>query len=298
MKKILIVDDSPIFLETLENTLCSFNYSVDTVNNAKDALKKLHLKTYDIIISDICMPQIDGLELLDRIRKTISTEIPVILMTGFISAEYAIKAVQLGASDFIGKPTDTNVIIRSIKTQLEKAKRKIIPSTMPDYISDLSFNFKFTPEHFTKRNMAKRVVDFIGNLCNIPSSAFNAIELCLDEILHNSFIHGILELKNEERSLPHDAYWALIADLIQKENIKTQYILLNLKISPLNGIFKASITDTGNGFNYRQYIIPNRDSISFEETGRGISFIQILTDKMEYSNGGRTITFEKKIGDQ
>ena len=91
---VLIVDDDEEILISLKYFLERNGYVVDTSNTAQDALNKIHNTTFDAILSDIKMPNMDGLELLREVKDT---NIPLILMTAYGSSELAIEAMKRGA---------------------------------------------------------------------------------------------------------------------------------------------------------------------------------------------------------
>ena len=107
--RILIAEDSEEIREVLDTYLCSKGYEVVGVDDGSKAAQTLQKEQFDIIISDINMPGLDGLELLNR-AKQVSPEIPFVLITGFPSMENAIQAIRLGASDYITKPFKFNQI--------------------------------------------------------------------------------------------------------------------------------------------------------------------------------------------
>lgn len=118
---ILVVDDDEIVRRLLLDTLSENGYSVETATNAKDALEKLNQKFFNAILTDIKMPDMDGLELLKTV-KTTHPDIPVIVMTGYGSMESAIASIKAGAYDYIAKPIDLNELTIAIERGLEKHK--------------------------------------------------------------------------------------------------------------------------------------------------------------------------------
>lgn len=105
IQKILVVDDEASIRKSLKDVLSMENYEVQTAKDAEDALEQLHQKSFDLVISDIKMPKVDGLELLQMIRQKWS-KMPVMLMSGHGDGETAKKAKSLGACHFIPKPLD------------------------------------------------------------------------------------------------------------------------------------------------------------------------------------------------
>jgi DNA-binding NtrC family response regulator len=103
--RILVVDDERGMCEFLHFLLEGEGYEVDEAHSGVDALEKVQSAQFDLVLADIKMPGIDGLEMLRRIRES-DEGIVVIVMTGYSSLETAIKAIKSDASDYLTKPFD------------------------------------------------------------------------------------------------------------------------------------------------------------------------------------------------
>ena len=111
--KIIYVDDDIDLLESVSELLSEDGFIVYPFTNGFDALDKLLREPVDVVLTDIKMPKITGIELLDRIRA-IDTETPVILTTGYADLNVAIDAIKKGAFEFILKPFDFSYLIHAI----------------------------------------------------------------------------------------------------------------------------------------------------------------------------------------
>lgn len=120
---ILLVDDEPLVLRSLSEVLTLAGYTVNTATGGKEALELLKNYTTDIIISDIRMPEMDGIQFLKNIKIS-SPDTPVILITGYSSIESAVEAMRHGAYDYITKPIQDS----EIKILIERVinERKLI----------------------------------------------------------------------------------------------------------------------------------------------------------------------------
>jgi two-component system, NtrC family, nitrogen regulation response regulator NtrX len=136
-KSVLVVDDEETIRVSLKRMLEKENFQVETAENGSMALKKLANYPHDIILIDIMMDDVSGIELLKNIREKFSN-IPVLLMTGYASIDSATKAVRLGASDYILKPCSKKKILSSIKNAIKKnTQDKNIKSSQ-----DINFSLK------------------------------------------------------------------------------------------------------------------------------------------------------------
>jgi DNA-binding response OmpR family regulator len=114
--KILLVDDDLRTLQGLGHFLRSEGYDVNESCDGSDAAKMLEIEAFDLVISDIIMPGVSGLQLLDRIRL-LAPKTPVLFMSGFGSI-YRNQMINEGASDLISKPFDLNELLSKVKSAL------------------------------------------------------------------------------------------------------------------------------------------------------------------------------------
>ncbi len=126
MEKILLIDDEESILESLRIFLSGMNYAVSTASNGMEGIEIIHKEHPDLVITDLKMPEVDGLEVLKQIRE-FDDSVPCIIMTAYEDVDSTIRAMQLGAYDYIEKPIDTPRFKALIKRSLEsqKSERKI-----------------------------------------------------------------------------------------------------------------------------------------------------------------------------
>ena len=115
--KILVIDDDAVACEFLQEALRRAGYEVDTFTSAREALEG-DLSRYDLLMSDIRMPDIDGLQFLRQVHEK-WPQLPVILMTAFGSLETTMEALRLGAWDYISKPFSPEAIRAMVQKVLE-----------------------------------------------------------------------------------------------------------------------------------------------------------------------------------
>ena len=123
MAKILVIDDERAIRNTLKDILEFEGYTIDLAENGKVGLEKALATTYDLIYTDIKMPEMDGLEMLQAYRQTIkelgAEEAPVVMISGHGTVETAVEALKKGAFDFIVKPLDLNRLLLTTKHAID-----------------------------------------------------------------------------------------------------------------------------------------------------------------------------------
>ncbi|HPD24363.1 MAG TPA: sigma-54 dependent transcriptional regulator [Bacteroidales bacterium] len=119
MGKILIIDDERSIRNTLKDILSFEKHHVDTAEDGIIGLKMIEENEYDVIFCDIKMPQMDGIEVLEKIIET-HPEIPVVMISGHGNIDTAVEAIKKGAFDYIAKPLDLNRIMVTLRNALDK----------------------------------------------------------------------------------------------------------------------------------------------------------------------------------
>lgn len=120
MKKLLIIDDEKSIRKALREILEYEKYQVDEAIDGSEGLSMIQKEKYDIVLCDIKMPKMDGIEVLDKIMQ-LSCDTPVIMISGHGNIETAVEAVKKGAFDFIAKPLDLNRLLVTIRNAMDKS---------------------------------------------------------------------------------------------------------------------------------------------------------------------------------
>ena len=121
--KILIVEDDADFRQFLVKLLNLKDYEALTAGNGYEALTYLNANAVDLVLLDICLPDMDGYWIMDRI-KTKFPDTPVIMMTGSASVDSAVKAIKKGAYDYLEKPFATEKLLNTVQNGIERRRLK------------------------------------------------------------------------------------------------------------------------------------------------------------------------------
>ncbi|HEX4374831.1 MAG TPA: sigma-54 dependent transcriptional regulator [Puia sp.] len=119
MSNILIIDDEKAIRKTLSEILSYEGYKIDEAGDGEEGLKKFKEVEYDVVLCDIKMPKIDGIEFLEK-AKEFNRDVPIIMISGHGTIETAVEAVKKGAYDYISKPPDLNRLLITIRNATDK----------------------------------------------------------------------------------------------------------------------------------------------------------------------------------
>jgi len=120
MADILIIDDEKAIRKTLSEILSFEGYKIEEASDGEEGLKKFKDKNYDVVLCDIKMPKIDGIEFLQKAGEA-NPDIPIIMISGHGNIETAVEAVKTGAYDYISKPPDLNRLLITIRNAMDRS---------------------------------------------------------------------------------------------------------------------------------------------------------------------------------
>ncbi len=189
--KILVVDDEESMRDALKQLLKREGYTVDVAENAAEAIKKFKKENHDLVVSDIMMPEIDGIELLKRLKK-ISQDVIVILITGYASIDSAVQAIKIGAEDYFTKPFKNVEILKvvdriyknqSLSRQNELLKQEILRQDIPEIVG--------------QSTKIKKIISDIKMVADSDIPVFISGESGTGKELVARAVHDLSERKNE-----------------------------------------------------------------------------------------------------
>ena len=148
MSKLLLIDDEESILRVLSLSLKSDGHTVTTAQNGEEGLRLFQEESPDIVLTDLKMPGMDGLEVLKKVKEH-NPDAEVIVITGHGDMDSAIEALQQGASDFINKPIRDEVLTLS----LERAEEKLaVRKQLKEYTSDLENMIQIATEEVKRKS--------------------------------------------------------------------------------------------------------------------------------------------------
>lgn len=112
--QILVVDDDPDICDYMQSLLSTAGYTVDTNTNPTRAIEELRSQRYHLVVLDLMMPKVDGIELLRTIRR-FDSDVAIVVLTGYPSVETAVQSLKLNVSDYIRKPFDADEFLNAIE---------------------------------------------------------------------------------------------------------------------------------------------------------------------------------------
>jgi DNA-binding NtrC family response regulator len=140
-EKVLLVDDEKEYLEIMSERMQARDMDVTTATSARQALEIIEKESFDAIILDFQMPGMDGMDALKAIKAK-KPELQIILLTGYATVEKSVEAMKFGATDFIEKPADLEVLAEKIK-KAKAQKMLIVEKQTEDKVKDILKKYGF-----------------------------------------------------------------------------------------------------------------------------------------------------------
>jgi CheY-like chemotaxis protein/anti-sigma regulatory factor (Ser/Thr protein kinase) len=290
MASILVVDDSAVDRIRVEKMLGKEGHTVKSVAGGHEALEVLKREPPDLVLTDMQMPEMDGLQLVEEIRGKYPA-IPVILMTAHGSEEIAVEALQKGAASYVPKRNMARDLAETITNVLQVARAgRNEQQLLQSLIS--------TESHFILENDASLIPSLIGHLENnlkrmklCDENGLIRVAVALREALINAILHGNLEIDSEERDKDEKQYRALIAERREQEPYQDRRVHVYAKESRREAVYV--IRDEGRGFDPSTLADPT-DPANLEKTsGRGLLLIRTFMDEVHHNESGNEITMVK-----
>ncbi len=188
---ILIVDDEPMIRDLLENTMNRTSYSCCFAQNGKEALEMLHEQTFDVVVTDIDMPVIDGIELAKIIKSKFTAD--VIVMTGQIRSYQYDEIIKIGASDFVEKPFSPREMVLRINRVLQerslKQEAKMAHEQLKESYIDSIHRLVMAAE-YKDEDTGDHIIR-IGQYCSLMAEKLNLLDEYKEIIYYAAPMHDI-----------------------------------------------------------------------------------------------------------
>lgn len=291
--QILVVDDSPTDRLFIGHFLRRHpDFTVTFANDGIDAIELVKSQPPALIVSDLRMPGMNGLEFVKELKAR-DLNIPVILMTSFGSEQIAVDALTAGAASYVAKRNLESELVSTILSVLAITERRANRRRTLECLT-------YSESHFVLGNDASSVAHLISHLLDtavtmklLSGQEQTHVGIALQEALSNAIHHGNLELDSELRQVDERIYYAL-ADQRRTQHPyadRKVYVDATLSRSELSFV----ITDEGPGFDTTKVLDPTAEVNLDRIGGRGLLLISSFMDDVTYNDRGNQITMTKYV---
>jgi CheY-like chemotaxis protein len=301
MAKVLVVDDSPVdrrvagsFLESRAGASGEKELTGITVvyaNDGKEGLAAVEREKPDLVVTDMQMPNMNGLELVEAVKNDFP-KVPVIIMTAHGSEEIARQALLSGAASYVPKRVLASDLLATVEEILSVSAAREEKQCM------LRECWRQNESQFVLPNRISYIAPLISHLqenlagWNLDENGLIRIAVCLREALTNAMIHGNMEIDSSMRENDEKGYYALIEKRAALEPYADRYVHISTRHSSVGAVY--NIRDEGPGFDYRALPDPTDPANLERASGRGMLLIQTFMDEVRHNTRGNEITMVKR----
>jgi CheY-like chemotaxis protein len=289
---VLIVDDNTMDRQLAAGIVRKVGMDTRQAVHGKDALEQIERDPPDIVLTDMLMPEMDGLELVRHIKADHSA-IPVILMTAHGSEEIAVKALKIGASSYVPKQNLARDLIHTIKDILSVATGKRDEQKAMACLAESNLVFVLP---IGQTGSHESIVGYLQNQLRAWRLCDEADLIRVGTALHEAFInaieHGSLELASELRDSPDGAYQTLGEQRRRELPYRDRQVYVSAHLS--RELARITIRDEGPGFDPRRLPDPTEPENIGKISGRGLLLIRTFMDEVFFNETGNQITLIKR----
>jgi CheY-like chemotaxis protein len=293
MSTVLIVDDSAVDRNLAGGLLRRVSgLQVEYANDGLDAWKRISVRPPDLVLTDLIMPKMDGLELVAKIVSQYPFT-PVILMTGRGSEETAVRALKLGAASYVPKSLLSSLLVETVENVLEASREEQCEIRLMECLARSETSFQFGND-----------ATMIGPLINYLHRTIRAIGLCdqangirvcvaLEEAINNAMYHGNLEISSDLRTSDSRAYQRLVQQRVQVSPFRERTIHVDARFTKEAATFV--VRDEGPGFDPHSLPDPTDPENLEKASGRGLLLMRTFMDSVEFNQTGNQVTMVKRV---
>lgn len=292
MKKILIIDDENLVRSVINIALTNNGYKVYEADNGKTGIQMFIDIDPDIVITDVNMPGMSGIEVTKNIKEN-KVDADVVIMTGYGTEELIIEALRAGASNYINKPVDFKELFNILDSIILKRENRRLFDVLKDVVV-------FEKKSLVLDNDITKVWGTVNQILfnlspSIERKKIEELKLGLYEILVNSIEHGNLGITYDEKkeALENNTYNELVTRKLKEAN--EQKKVVNIQTVYNGEELVVEIIDQGKGFNLKELPQLSDPDTLLAVHGRGILLASLYFDKLEYKEPGNVVTIVEKF---
>jgi len=292
---VLAVDDSITQVTGMQILLQQHGYEVMTAANGQLALDAVRERRPDLVVTDLQMPEMDGLQLVAALRQEFSG-LPIILTTAKGSEEIAAHALRLGASSYVPKRTLNEELVPTIERMMSMVDVAGHATEPCSLLTSVRLELLLGNHDDEVPNVIARLEQPLTELGLLDDTMQMQISTALDEALVNAIIHGNLEISTEMRYEGTDEQFR---EIVQSRQQQAPYCNRNVTIimEADRNEAKFTIRDQGVGFDVNSLPDPTDFSNLGECGGRGLLLINAFMDQVEHNDSGNEIVMLKRKAD-
>ena len=291
MAHVLVVDDSTLDRRVATRILEEIGLDVVGASNGRDACEHLQREQPDLVVTDMQMPEMDGLQLVQYVTDAYPA-IPIILMTAFGSEELAVKALQIGAASYVPKQNLARDLVGTVKNVLAVARARHATRAMLGSMIRLESEYVLSNSLEGLDALIGYVKEQLRHMYLFGEHDILRIGTALYESMVNAIEHGNLELGSQHRELPSNEYRKLFEQRGLTSPYRARHVYFTSKFTRSSATFV--VRDQGRGFDPSTLPNPTDPENVGRVNGRGLFLIRTFMDEVQFNENGNEITMIRR----
>lgn len=289
---VLVVDDSAIDRRLASGLLeKEGRYQILMATNGKDALLALKLQPIDLVLTDMQMDEMDGLELVEAVRADYPLT-PVILMTAIGSEEIAVKALEKGAASYVAKRRLQQDLMEIVQQVIDNSDENRLQSRLMHRLTRNEFSFVLNNDLSLVHSLVKYLQHTLRCVCLADEVDRLRVGIAVEEALLNALYHGNLEVSSDLKERAPNLFEETARQRCQEEPYRNRHIFIDAVVSREQAQFV--IRDEGPGFNPKGLPDPTDPANLEKPSGRGILLMRSFMDEIRFNEQGNQVTLVKR----
>jgi CheY-like chemotaxis protein len=294
---VLVVDDSAVDRALIGGLLGDKpHWTVQEAGNGAEALARIQAAVPDVVVTDLQMPEMDGLELVTVIRRQ-HPNVPVILMTAYGSETLAVEALEKGAAGYVPKSLLAGKLVNTMEKVLALARADRDYGQLLDCLTSTEFAFSLRSDAALIDPLVGLVQHVVGGIWACDFAERLQIGMALREALINALFHGSLEIDPNQMQealdkLRRGEKVSLIEDPRSQPAYRDRRIFVDVRISPEQARFL--VRDEGPGFDVAAVPKARGPEALEPGRGRGLALMRTFMDEVTYNQAGNEVTMVKR----
>lgn len=288
---VLIIDDDLAVLNMVSDALDHHGMKVHPFSQGAPAMEflgKTEEPEMDLVLSDINMDGMDGFDVIHQV-KSINPNLPVVLMTGQASLDYAIRAMRMGASNLFQKPLTIRELVNSVFHLVSVHRELRMAEAGLRGLVQETRHFSFRSDELDIPSMVMHLTDRLIPLGFAEPGNLDVLAMAYHEALVNALEHGNLGMDSSLKGdfiTGHDAYAALLHGRLEDPLYASRRIEVLVRTTP--EVYSVTIIDDGPGFDYRDVTHISERNLS-KQCGRGLAMIRMVMDEVIHNDKGNEV---------
>jgi CheY-like chemotaxis protein len=292
LRRAIVVDDSPTQAMDLRQRLVRGGFHVTVAPSPSEALKIVERQTPDVLLTDLIMQEMDGLELVRRVRRK-HPGLPIILMTAAGTEESAVAALRAGAAGYVAKKNLGRDLFRTLENVLLQWRAATAEERAAKHLTRTRSRFVLGVDSALMPPLIGRLQSNLRRLDLFDETEQTRIGMALREALANAVEHGNLEASSKLREDDETVYHRLLAERRQQPPYCDRRVFVAAEESRQGVIY--AIRDEGPGFDPTTLPDPTDPANLENVSGRGLLLIHAFMDEVRHNPTGNEITMIKRV---